>query len=42
MKPVEIVLGGGKGEKMKGLNPTKVYFKHVCKYHNVSHCTNIC
>jgi hypothetical protein len=21
---------------MEGLNPTKKYFKHICKYHNVS------
>jgi hypothetical protein len=39
MTPVEIVLrrGGGKeGRTMKRINLTKIYFKHICKYHNVS------
>jgi hypothetical protein len=37
MKPVEIVLRRkGKGENNGGVNPTKIYFIHICKYHNVS------
>jgi hypothetical protein len=38
MKPVEIVLRRGEGGRgrMEGGNPTKVYFKHICKYCNVS------
>jgi hypothetical protein len=38
MKPVEIVLEGAEGRRqrmMKGVNPTKIYFKHIHKYHNV-------
>jgi hypothetical protein len=44
MKPVEIVLRRGKrerGKMMEEVNPTKIYFKHECKYHNVSPCTTI-
>jgi hypothetical protein len=43
MKPVEIVLrsGRGKGRMMEGINPTKIYFKHISKFHNVSTCANI-
>jgi hypothetical protein len=40
MKPVEIVLrrggGGAKRENDRGVKLTKIYFKHICKYHNVS------
>jgi hypothetical protein len=41
MKPVEIVLGrGGRerrgGRAMEGVNLTKIYCKHICKYHHVS------
>jgi hypothetical protein len=36
MKPLEIVLRKGKKEEREGVNPTKLYFKHICKYHNVS------
>jgi hypothetical protein len=42
MKPVEIVLrrrGGvrrrGRGRMTEGVNPTKIYYKHTCKHHNV-------
>jgi hypothetical protein len=38
-KPVETVLrkvGWGRGKMMEGVNPTKIYFKQTCKYHNVS------
>jgi hypothetical protein len=44
MKPVEIVLRRGekgRGRMMEGVNPVKIYFKHVCKYHNASSCTTI-
>jgi hypothetical protein len=39
MKPVEIVLRMGKdrrGRMMEEVNLTKIYFKHIYKYHNVS------
>jgi hypothetical protein len=42
MKSVEIVLrrkAGGRGRMMEGINPTRIYSKHMCKYHNVSPCT---
>jgi hypothetical protein len=26
---------------IEGVNLTKVYYKHICKYHNVSPCTTI-
>jgi hypothetical protein len=42
MKPVEIVLrrkGEGRGRTMEGINPSKIYFKYICKCHNVSPCT---
>jgi hypothetical protein len=38
IKPDEIVLrrkGWGKRENMERVNPTKIYYKHICKYHNV-------
>jgi hypothetical protein len=42
MKPVEIVLrGGGKSRMIEGIYLTKIYFKHIYKYHNVSPCTTI-
>jgi hypothetical protein len=37
MKPVEIVLRRGedrRGIMMKGVNTTKIYCKHICKYRN--------
>jgi deoxyadenosine/deoxycytidine kinase len=33
MKTVEIVLR--RGRTMEGINPNKIYFKHICKYYNV-------
>jgi hypothetical protein len=39
MKSVEIVLRSGeegRGRTMEGVNPSKAYYKHICKYHNVS------
>jgi tRNA(His) 5'-end guanylyltransferase len=39
MKPVEIVLrreGRGREKTIEGVNLTKIYHKHICKYHNVS------
>jgi hypothetical protein len=39
MKPVEIVLRReevGRGRTMEEVNPTKIYCKHIHKYHNVS------
>jgi hypothetical protein len=39
MKPAEIVLGSGEREKsrtLEGANLTKVYYKHIYKYHNAS------
>jgi hypothetical protein len=44
MKLVEIVLrrgGGRKRENDEGVHPTKIYFKHICKYHNASPYTTI-
>jgi hypothetical protein len=44
MKPVEIVLGRGVGERertMEGVNLTNLYYKHICKYHHASPCTTI-
>jgi hypothetical protein len=41
---VEIVLRrgeGGRGRTMEGINPTKIYYKHIGKYHNVFPCTTI-
>jgi hypothetical protein len=38
-KTVEIVLWrreGGGGRMMEGVNLTKIYYKHICKYHHVS------
>jgi hypothetical protein len=38
MKPVEMVLRRGEGGRRKMIeevNPTKIYFKHIWKYHNV-------
>jgi hypothetical protein len=46
LKPVVIVIRKGHeggGRTMEGVNVTKVYFKNICKYHNVSpHATIIC
>jgi hypothetical protein len=41
--PVEIVLRGGKRENDndEGVNPTKIYGKHICKYQNIFPCTTI-
>jgi hypothetical protein len=25
---------------MEEINPTKIYCKHICKYHNVASCIN--
>jgi hypothetical protein len=38
IKPVEIVLSGGgeRGITMEGVNLTKIYYKHICKYHSIS------
>jgi hypothetical protein len=33
-KPVEIILR--RGRMMEGVNLTKIYCKHICKYHNAS------
>jgi hypothetical protein len=47
MKPVQIVLRRGEGEEGKeerennGEGKSKIYFKHICKYHNVSPCMTI-
>jgi hypothetical protein len=42
MKPVEIFLRSGGGErKMEGANLTKINYKHIYKYHNVSTCATI-
>jgi hypothetical protein len=44
MKPVELVLRmGEKGRegKMEGVKLTKIYWKHIYKYHNVSPCITI-
>jgi hypothetical protein len=37
VKPVEIVLRGGREGKRKndGGGKSKIYYKHICKYHNV-------
>jgi hypothetical protein len=44
MKAVEIFQRKGR-EGMRdedgGANLTKIYFKHICKYHNVALCTII-
>jgi hypothetical protein len=38
MNSVGIVLRGeeGQGRMMEGINPTMIYFKHICKYHSIS------
>jgi hypothetical protein len=38
MNSVGIVLRGeeGQGRMMVGINPTMIYFKHICKYHSIS------
>jgi hypothetical protein len=39
MKPAEIVLRSGTGQKrriMEGVNLTKIYYKHIYKYQNIS------
>jgi hypothetical protein len=43
MKPVEIVLrreGVGKREN-NGRAKSNIYYKYICKYHNVSPCTTV-
>jgi hypothetical protein len=38
MKPVGIVVRSGereRGRTTEGVNPTKIYFKHIYKYHSV-------
>jgi hypothetical protein len=43
MKPVEIVLRRwerGRGRKMEGVNPTKIYFKHTCSWAPVDYTYN--
>jgi hypothetical protein len=40
MKPVEIVLRRQRGVKREK-DLTKLYCKHICKYHNISPCTTI-
>jgi hypothetical protein len=42
VKPVEIVLrsGGGMRDNDGGVNPIKIYFKHIYKCHNVSPLDN--
>jgi hypothetical protein len=43
IKPTGIVLRSGereeRGRTMEGVNLTKIYCKHICKYHNVCPCT---
>jgi hypothetical protein len=44
LKPIEIVLrrvGEKRGRMMEGVNLTKIYYKHICKYHNISPCRTI-
>jgi hypothetical protein len=44
MKPVEIVLRkeeGRRGRMTDGVNLTKIYCKHIHKYHNISPSTAI-
>jgi hypothetical protein len=44
MKPVEIIPRRGEGierRMMEVVNPTKVYFKYIHKYHNVVPGTTI-
>jgi hypothetical protein len=44
MKTVEIVLrreNRERGKVMEGVNSTKIYFKHKCKYNTVLSCTTI-
>jgi hypothetical protein len=31
----------GKRENDGGVNPTKIYFKHICKYYTVFLCTTM-
>jgi glutamine amidotransferase-like uncharacterized protein len=37
-KPVEIVL---RREEEGRVNLTKIYYEHICEYHNLSPCTTI-
>jgi hypothetical protein len=48
MKPVAVVLlrttkkrRGGRRRMMEGINPTRIYCKHIHKYHNVFPWTTI-
>jgi hypothetical protein len=44
MKPIEIILRKGegiRGRMMEGVDPTKIYFKHICEYHSISPSTTI-
>jgi hypothetical protein len=46
VNPIEIVLlktgrEGGKGRMMEWVNISKIYCKHICKYHNVFPCTTM-
>jgi hypothetical protein len=44
MKPIIVLrMGGesGRGRTMEGVNLTKIYCKHIYKYHNVSPPTTI-
>jgi hypothetical protein len=43
IKPVEIVLRSReeKRENNGGGKSNKIYWKYICKYHNVSSCTTI-
>jgi hypothetical protein len=41
LKPVEIALRKGRKWENDGGGKSKIYWKHICKYHNVSPCTTI-
>jgi hypothetical protein len=41
MKSAEIREEGGRGRMVEEVNPTKINFKHICKYHSDSLCTTI-
>jgi hypothetical protein len=32
---------GGKKDNDGGVNLIKIYYKHICKYHNTAPCTTI-
>jgi hypothetical protein len=46
MKTVKIVLKsrrGGRGKMMEGVNPAKIYYKHIGEHHTISpYITIIC